>query len=99
VGTNSAGTAFGSDLAFTTLAGPPPPQISGLAVLSSGAQQLTFSNLAGASFTVLATTNLASPISQWSTLGVPIEVSPGQYEFTDQEAPNYPQRFYIIRSP
>jgi hypothetical protein len=69
----------------------------------SGAQvaapnfRLTFSdNLPGATFTVLATTNLSH---NWSVLGQPVRIGPGLFQFTDLQATNYPQRFYRVSSP
>ena len=59
--------------------------------------QLNFTNTPGASFSVLATTNVALPINQWSNLGTATEVSPGQYQFSDPNATNTAQ-FYILES-
>jgi hypothetical protein len=39
------------------------------------------------------------PLSNWTTLGAATEVSPGQFQFTDPQATNTPQRFYRVRSP
>jgi hypothetical protein len=68
-------------------------------MLPSGAYQFTFGNTPGVSFTALGTTNLALPMSSWTVLGSVTEVSPGQFEFADMQAPTYPQRFYRVRSP
>jgi hypothetical protein len=69
--------------------------------LANGQTQINFTNLMGGSFTVFATTNLALPFNTWSNLGVAVEipVGSGQFQFTDTQATNYPQRFYRIRSP
>ena len=63
--------------------------------LGNGAFQFNFANLAGASFTVFASTNVALPFNQWSNLGPAVETpaSSGQFQFTD------PQRFYRVKSP
>jgi hypothetical protein len=68
-------------------------------MLPSGAFQFTFGNTPGVGFTALGTTNLALPLSSWTVLGSVTEVSPGQFEFADMQAPTYPQRFYGVRSP
>jgi hypothetical protein len=52
-----------------------------------------------ANFSVLSTTNLAAPISQWVNLGNPTEVSFGSYQFTDASATNNSQTFYTVVSP
>jgi hypothetical protein len=67
-------------------------------VLPGGAFQFGFTNTPGVSFTVLATTNLALPLSNWTVLGGVTEVSPGNFQFTDPQAASYPQRFYLVRS-
>jgi hypothetical protein len=76
-----------------------PPQLVNAQVLGNGRFQCGFSDLAGASFTVLAATNAASPLSNWTVLGPATEVSPGQFQFTDQGATNCAQRFYRVISP
>jgi hypothetical protein len=37
--------------------------------------------------------------SNWTTLGVVRELLPGQFQFTDTEAPAWRQRFYSVRAP
>ena len=52
-------------------------------------------------FTVLASTNVALPLAQWSNLG-PVFESPfgsGKYPVSDPQATNYNQRFYRVTSP
>jgi hypothetical protein len=61
--------------------------------------QFAFSNSVGALFGVLATTNLALPLTNWTALGGVLEISPGQFQFTDPQATNSPNRFYRLRSP
>jgi CSLREA domain-containing protein len=83
------------------LASSAPFQITGAQMLGDGTFQLTFSNLTGASFQVLATTNIALPTSNWPTIGPATEMPPGsgQFQFTDPEAINLLQRFYRVKSP
>ena len=70
-------------------------------IAAAGARcfQFTFSSVTNADFTVLATTNLALPLPDWTRLAPVIQCSPGQYQFTDLGATNYPQCFYRIVSP
>ncbi len=50
--------------------------------------------------TILSSAELYDPATgTWTVLGAPTEASPGQFQFTDLQAPNYPLRFYRIRSP
>jgi len=75
----------------TTLANP---QVS-----SKGAFQFVFTNTPGAMLGVLATTNLALPVSNWARLSGVMEMSPGEFEFSDPQATNNVQRFYQIFAP
>ncbi len=52
-----------------------------------------------ADFTVPASTNLALPLTDWLPIGNAAQNPPGQYQFTDPGATNYPQRFYQVVSP
>jgi hypothetical protein len=71
----------------------------------TGPQKLTngfrfaFTNSVGALFGVLTTTNLALPLSQWTALGGVVEISPGQFQFTDPQATNSGRRFYRAYAP
>ena len=77
-----------------------PPRLTGVQNSGSGLFQFEFTdNTDGATFTVLTTTNLALPLSNWTVLGVPIEISPGQFQFSDAQATNNTQRFYRVSSP
>src|SRR5205807_2059996 len=62
--------------------------------LNSGAFQFAFTNILGASFSALASTNLTAPLSNWTVLNGVSEVSPGRFQFSDSQATNNPQRFY-----
>jgi hypothetical protein len=78
---------------------PCPWRLFGAVRLANGSCQFSFTNIAGALFDVLATTNVALPLSSWTVLGNATEVSPGQYQFTDSQAPNNARRFYRVRWP
>jgi WD40 repeat protein len=67
--------------------------------LISGAFRFGFTNTPGVSFTALSTTNLSLSLSNWTVLGTVTDSPPGQFQFTDPQATNYPQRFYRVRSP
>lgn len=62
--------------------------------------QLTFTDdTPGASFSVLATTNLSLPAENWSVVGQPVQTGPGVFQFVDAGSTNQPQRFYRVSSP
>jgi hypothetical protein len=50
-------------------------------------------------YTVLASTNLGFPYSNWTTLGTPSLLSNAIYQFIDLQSTNLPHRFYLLRSP
>jgi len=77
----------------------PPAHITSVGRLGNGAFQFAFTNTSGASYTVLATTNIASPTAEWEVLGALVPVGNGLQRFTDPHATNHPQRFYQLRSP
>jgi hypothetical protein len=69
------------------------------ASMANGVFQFVFTNAPGAVFTIWSTTNLGLPVTQWSSLGPPAEIAPGQYQFSDPQATNYPQQFYRLSHP
>ena len=98
VAINGGGLSYGSNLSFTT-PGMTPPVIGDIARLGDGSFQLSFANAPGASFTVLASTNVALPLSNWTVLGAATEIAPGSYRFIDPQAANSPVKFYGVRAP
>jgi hypothetical protein len=92
------GPIFLADNMSVTLA-PPPIVLSQMARLTNGTFQFAFANTPSSTFTVLATTNMALPIANWSNLGGVTEISPGQFQFSDSQPTNMSQRFYRISSP
>jgi alpha-tubulin suppressor-like RCC1 family protein len=96
-----------SSAAFHTLAlvaeppAPPAPPITLTAphTLTNGVFEFSFSNTSGAPLSVLSTTNLTLPLSNWTVLTGVTEITPGQFQFADPQAANTPRRFYRVRSP
>ena len=76
----------------------PPPLLNNVTI-SSGQFRFAFTNTAGQSFTVLATTNVALSVSNWTVLGSPIEGPSGQFQFTDPQTTNNAKHFYRVRWP
>jgi len=76
-----------------------PFALTGVSLQTNGSFQFAFTNVAGAGFSALATTNLTLPSSNWTNLGAATEISPGQFQFIDPQAANNPQRFYRVTSP
>jgi hypothetical protein len=78
-----------------------PGTLKNITVLGNGSISFNFTNYTDAVFAVLASTNLNEPLSYWTQIGFVTE-SPfgsGQFSFTDTQAQNYPQRFYLVANP
>ena len=76
-----------------------PPFLTRPVQNSYGNFSFNFATASFADFTVLGSTSVALPLGQWSILGAPMQYLPGQYQFTDFGATNYPRRFYKLVSP
>jgi hypothetical protein len=92
-------TLLGQTIPITQgVIGTPPP-LSGAQMLANGAFQFSFTNNPGAAFTVVCTTNLSLPLSNWTPVGPPSNPAPGMFQFTSQPTTNGSQLFYGVRSP
>ena len=91
-------TGYGDDAVIQTVAGV-PSSILGTVLLSRGALTFAFTNATGLSFSVLATNNIAAPITNWPVVGPAVEspAGSGNYQFTNSPATN--DLFYILRQP
>ena len=61
--------------------------------------QFAFSNSLGATFSVLSSTNVSLSQINWTVLGQAMQTVPGEFQFTDMQTTNYPQRYYRVSSP
>jgi len=92
---------YASDSLFassTATVSAKPPTLLNPTILSNGNFQFTFTNVPAASFTVLGSPDLASPLTNWTVLGPATETSLGHYQFTDSAARDT-ARFYQVRFP
>jgi len=93
-------TLLGQTIPITQSAAPvTPPLLTGYTILNNGAFQFGFTNNQGASFTVLSTTNLLLPLTNWTVLGTLTNNGSSQYQFTDPTATNGLPHFYRVTSP
>ena len=65
---------------------------------SGGTLQLNFVYSGSNAFTVLCTTNLNLPASDWTVLGSATNIGAGVYQFSDRVAPSEAHRYYQLRS-
>ncbi len=93
-------TVFGKSVAVTQPSLPLlPPMIINPARMGAGTFQFSITNVdTNAPPTVLTSTNIALPLSNWTVLGAPSNIAPGLMQFTDTNATDV-KRFYDIRSP
>jgi hypothetical protein len=71
-----------------------PPKLSALHT-TGGKMQLTFTNLTGLNYSILASTNLTTAVANWTVLGMPTEATVGHYQFVDSITNK--TRFYRVR--
>ncbi|MGO8766626.1 MAG: hemoblobin-interacting domain-containing protein [Limisphaerales bacterium] len=93
-------TGYSTDTVVQTLA-VPSSKLSGVSVNISDSLNFTFTNFTGLSFSVLATNNIAAPVSTWPVIGTATENPPGsgQYQFTDPNPATNSAQYYILRQP
>ena len=101
-GSHAVSANYASDTIFASseaaLIGT-PPVLGGFSLLTNGVFHFTFTNVIGAPFSVLGSTDLSVPLADWTLLGPAIETQPGQFQFTDTDGLSQTQRFYRVRSP
>jgi len=93
----TVGDGFGGNTPgiINVLVGPPPTNsVAGVAVNVDGSVTLNFVGVPGYVYQVEATTNLAPPVV-WTTISTnTADIISGQWQITDLQATNYPNRFY-----
>ena len=92
------GPIFTADNMYVSLAPPPVVPIN-LVVLPDRSFQFAFTNLSGGTFTVLTSTNLATPLTNWTVAGSVTETSAGCYQFRHPQAATQTRCFYIVQGP
>ncbi|SPE61266.1 conserved exported hypothetical protein [Verrucomicrobia bacterium] len=93
---------YSSDTVFASSSGSAvatPAYLANLTFSANGLFQFSFSNTIGLPFSVWSSSDLSLPLSNWGWRGSATEVSPGQFQFTDSQAPVDAQRFYRVSSP
>ncbi|MEP6662128.1 MAG: hypothetical protein ABJC04_00565 [Verrucomicrobiota bacterium] len=76
------------------------PVITSSAVVG-GFFTLTFSGTTGATYSIVSSTDIATPLSSWTVVGTATEspAGSGQFQFTDSSPATSSQRFYTVRLP
>ena len=96
VDSSLAGSPFAAEAAFAI-----SPRLINPIEYSSGVFEFYYTNrsILIPSYEVLASTNLALPVVDWTRLGTAIPLGNGLYRFTDIGAIGQPQRFYQLVGP
>ncbi|HEV7926887.1 MAG TPA: BACON domain-containing carbohydrate-binding protein [Verrucomicrobiae bacterium] len=76
-----------------------PPVLTALPMQTSGVFQFAFADTQNSTFTVLSTSNLSSPLSNWAVTGTASNIAPNLFQFTDTNPATDLQRYYYLRSP
>ncbi|MGP8020225.1 MAG: immunoglobulin domain-containing protein [Limisphaerales bacterium] len=75
------------------------PLFSSIATDTNGNFVLSgIGNVSGNTYYVLASTNLATPLAEWTPIATNYFGSQGQFIFTNIPPTNTPQQFYILQS-
>ena len=88
-----AGSPFAAEQQFYT-----PPLLINPLRFPVGAFEFYFNNQTPLNFEILYSTNAASPLASWGSLGTATDLGNGYYRFTDAAAIGQPQRFYRLRA-
>jgi autotransporter-associated beta strand protein len=89
--------ADGNDITLMQLTAPQPATISGILKLGDGTIQLGGVGNPGLSYAVFANTNLNT--TNWVHLGTITADGNGALDFIDNDAANFPMRFYRLALP
>jgi hypothetical protein len=92
-------TLLGQNVAITQTGSLPAPVLTHVTTLTGGHFSFSFTSNPTASFTVLTTTNLALPVSQWSVAGPATNLGGGAFGYTASLPANGSQQFFRVRSP
>jgi hypothetical protein len=97
--TSSGLTSVTSSPAFTIPA--PVQSVLGGVNLTGGKLTFSFTNATGLGYTVLATNNIAAPVTNWPVIGTAVEspASSGNYSFTNSSPATNGAVYYILRQP
>ncbi|HEY3864360.1 MAG TPA: BACON domain-containing carbohydrate-binding protein [Verrucomicrobiae bacterium] len=76
-----------------------PSLLTGAQVVAPGVVQFVFTNTTSPTFTILSTTNLQLPLSNWTVFASLSNASSGIFLYTSPPTTNDSARFYRVRSP
>ena len=92
--------SLGQGVSVTQFAAVIPVTLTGAMTLPNGHFQFSFTNnspVTNLTFTVLSTTNVTAPLTNWTVVGTASNIAPNLFQFTDPQ-PASSQRYYSVRS-
>ena len=91
-------TVLGKSIAINQTAAT-EPVMGGPVWLPDGSFQINFTGTAGASYSVLFSTNPALPFSAWTVIGTATNTAGSQFQYTAPPSPGTPAGFFLLSSP
>ena len=91
---------LGQSVLVTQFAAIMPVTLTGAMTLPDGHFQFSFTNNSpgtNLTFTVLSTTNVTAPLTNWTVVGTASSIAPNLFQFTDPQ-PASSQRYYSVLS-
>ncbi len=76
-----------------------PFSFTSFSLHTPGQFQLKFNGDPTFGYSILVTTNLNIPLSNWTVLGTATQLSNGVFQFNDSQSSNTPLRYYRVRHP
>lgn len=67
--------------------------------VAPGVIEIKWSGVAGSQYSVLASTNVAAPLAEWTSLGVGVATNDSEFIFRDSDVKDLSRRFYRIKTP
>jgi hypothetical protein len=77
----------------------PPVKLNETKIQTNGAFYFSFTNTPDVRFSVVTSTNVSAPLTNWTAIGTAAEIYSGYYYFNDVQATNIQQRFFRVRWP
>jgi len=77
----------------------PPPAIARAGLSGGGLAMSGGGGIPGGAYSVLASTNLALPLTQWQRVATNSFDSAGDFQFTNAVASNAPAQFFLLQAP
>lgn len=89
----------GNDVELTVVPVGQPSNFTDIAPLTNNLLRLTATGTPTTAYALVATTNLVQPVNLWTPVTTNTSDGAGRLEFILNDRTNFPQRFYLIRSP